>query len=96
MKKQSTPRFVIFQKHMTCESYRFKTEADWEKLLNENRVAINPETVSKVFSMHDFKDSLEEKYRTSSYNRVGICTTDGWQSTEVDGTLEEVLAALAK
>lgn len=95
MKKHPKPKFIVFQKHITAEKSRFKTESEWLALLKENRIAINPEAVCKVFAMHDFKDTLEAKYRTSSYNRVGITTTDGWQAVEVDGTLEEVLAALS-
>jgi hypothetical protein len=93
MKKQ-TPKFVILQKHIYSEHYWIKTEADWQKRLNENKIAINPENVNFVTSTFDSLIDLKT-HRTSSLKRVGI--SFGAQAyVEVDGTFEEVMAALSK
>ena len=94
MKKQSTPRFVIFQKHVHIQWSSSRSEADWQKHLSNNRVAINPENVTKVISGH--KSEAKEGSRTSSAEWCCICSNDGFHGYEVDGTFEEVLAALSR
>ena len=94
MKKQSTPRFVIFQKNIYSENYWVKTEEQWQTRLNDNKVAINPDEVSYVSATFDSKLDLKT-HRTSSVKRVMI--SFGWgHYVEVDGTFEEVLAALSR
>jgi len=94
MKKQSTPKFVIFQKNFYAANYTIKTEEDWQKKLNDNKVAINPENVAYVTATFDSLIDVTT-HRTSSVKRVGI-SFDRGNYVEVAGTLEEVLAALAK
>jgi len=94
MKKQSTPRFVILQKSFYAAKYTIKSEEDWQKKLNENKVAINPDNVAYVTATFDSLIDVTT-HRTSSVKRVGI-SFDRGNYVEVAGTLEEVLAALSK
>jgi len=94
MKKPNAPRFVILQKNIYSEKSWVKTEEQWQERLNDNKVAINPDNVSYVAATFDSMINLAT-HRTSSVKRVGISFRHG-NYIEVDGTLEEVLAALSK
>jgi hypothetical protein len=94
MKKQPTPRFVVFQKNIYSENCWVKTEEQWQKRLNDNKVAINPDNVAYVTATFDSMVDLKT-HRTSSVKRVGI-SFDRGNYVEVDGTFEEVVAALSR
>lgn len=94
MKTKTNPRFVILQKNIHSENYWIKTEAEWQKRLDDNKIAINPEKVNYVTATFDSGIDLKT-HRTSSIKRVGI--SFGAQAyVEVDGTFEEIVSALSK
>ena len=90
---KTKPRFVILQKNIHSENHWIKTEADWKKRLDDNKIAINPETVTYVTATFDSLIDLKT-HRTSSIKRVGI-SFGAHCYVEVDGTFEEIVSALS-